>query len=98
MKRTVAMPVSQAREGRKTSALENYLIRFFERELEVKLTRREMWRSVGFVASLFVLLFALATSEPLLALPALALAAYAYRGVAGITARFKEEKGGVAGR
>ena len=42
MKRTVAMPVSQAREGRKTSALENYLIRFFERELEVKLSRREM--------------------------------------------------------
>ena len=94
MKRTVAMPVSQAREGRKTSALENYLIRFFERELEVKLSRREMWRSVRFVASLFVLLFALATGEPLLALPALALAAYAYRGVAGITARFKEEKGG----
>ena len=48
MKRTVAMPVSQAREGRKTSALENYLIRFFERELEVKLSRREMWRSVRF--------------------------------------------------
>ena len=94
MKKTVVLPVSQAKEGRETSALENYLIRFFERELEVKLTRREMWRSVGFVASLFVLLFALATSEPLLALPALALAAYAYRGVAGITARFKEEKGG----
>ena len=32
--------------------------------------------------------------EPLLALPALALAAYAYRGVAGITARFSAEKGG----
>ena len=94
MKNPVALPVSQAREGRKTSALENYLIRFFERELEVKLTRREMWRSVGFVASLFVLLFALATGEPLLALPALALAAYAYRGVAGITARFSAEKGG----
>ena len=44
------MPVSQAMEGRKTSALENYLIRFFERELEVKLTRREMWRSVSFFA------------------------------------------------
>ena len=94
MKRTVALPVPQAREGRKTSALENYLIQFFERELEVKLTRREMWRSVRFVASLFVLLFALATGEPLLALPALALAAYAYRGVAGITARFSAEKGG----
>ena len=93
MKRTVAMPVSQAMEGRKTSALENYLIRFFERELEVKLTRREMWRSVRFVASLFVLLFTLATGEPLLALPALALAAYAYRGVAGITARFSEKGG-----
>ena len=93
MKRTVAMPVSQAREGRKTSALENYLIRFFERELEVKLTRREMRRSVRFVASLFVLLFALATGEPLLALPALALAAYAYRGVAGITARFSGKGG-----
>ena len=39
MKRTVAMPVSQAMEGRKTSALENYLIRFFERELEVKLSK-----------------------------------------------------------
>lgn len=93
MKRTVAMPVSQARKGRKTSALENYLIRFFERELEVKLTRREMWRSVRFVASLFVLLLALATGEPLLALPALALAAYAYRGVVGITARFSEKGG-----
>ena len=94
MKKTVVLPVSQAKEGRKTLALENYLIRFFERELEVKLTRREMWRSVRFVASLFVLLFALATGEPLLALPALALAAYAYRGVAGITARFSVEKGG----
>ena len=94
MKKTVVLPVSQAKEGRKTLALENYLIRFFERELEVKLTRREMWRSVRFVASLFVLLFALATGEPLLALPALALAAYAYRGVAGITARFSAEKGG----
>ena len=94
MKRTVALPVSQAKEGRETSALEKSLIRFFERELEVKLTRREMWRSVRFVASLFVLLFALATGEPLLALPALALAAYAYRGVAGITARFSAEKGG----
>ena len=50
MKKTVALPVSQAKEGRKTSALENYLIRFFERELEVKLTRREMWRSVSFFA------------------------------------------------
>ena len=94
MKRTVVLPVSQAKEGRETSALEKSLIRFFERELEVKLTRREMWRSVRFVASLFVLLFALATGEPLLALPALALAAYAYRGVAGITARFSAEKGG----
>lgn len=94
MKNPVALPVSQAREGRKTSALENYLIRFFERELEVKLTRCEMWRSVRFVASLFVLLLTLATGEPLLALPSLALAVYAYRGVAGITARFKEEKGG----
>ena len=50
MKRTVAMPVSQAKEGRETSALEKSLIRFFERELEVKLTRREMWRSVSFFA------------------------------------------------
>ncbi|WP_278944225.1 hypothetical protein [Barnesiella intestinihominis] len=50
MKRTVVLPVSQAKEGRKTLALENYLIRFFERELEVKLTRREMWRSVSFFA------------------------------------------------
>ena len=58
MKKTIALPVPQAKEGRKTSALENYLIRFFERELEVKLTRREMWQSVRFVASLFVLLFA----------------------------------------
>ena len=51
MKRTVVLPVSQAKEGRKTSALEKSLIRFFEQELEVKLTRREMWRSVRFVAS-----------------------------------------------
>ena len=86
--------VSPSRVERRTYAFENYLIRFFERELEVKLSRREMWRSVRFVASLFVLLFALATGEPLLALPALALAAYAYRGVAGITARFSAEKGG----
>ena len=50
MKRTVALPVPQAKEGRKTSALEKSLIRFFERELEVKLTRREMWRSVSFFA------------------------------------------------
>ena len=93
MKRTVALPVSQAKEGRETSALEKSLIRFFERELEVKLTRREMWRNVRFVASLFVLLLTLVTGEPLLALPALALAAYAYRGVAGITARFSEKGG-----
>ncbi len=73
MKKTVALPVLQAKEGRETSALEKSLIRFFERELEVKLTRREMWRSVRFVASLFVLLLALSTGEPLLALPALAL-------------------------
>ena len=79
MKKTVVLPVSQAKEGRKTSALEKSLIRFFERELEVKLTRREMWRSVRFVASLFVL--------------ALALAAYAYRGVADITSRFTEKGG-----
>ena len=50
MKKTVVLPVSQAKEGRKTSALEKSLIRFFERELEVKLTRREMWRSVSFFA------------------------------------------------
>ena len=50
MKKTVAMPVSQAKEGRKTSALEKSLIRFFERELEVKLTRREMWRNISFFA------------------------------------------------
>ena len=50
MKKTIALPVPQAKEGRKTSALENYLIRFFERELEVKLTRREMWQSVSFFA------------------------------------------------
>ena len=93
MKRTVALPVPQAKEGRKTSALEKSLIRFFERELEVKLTRREMWRSVRFVASLFVLLLALSTGEPLLVLPALALAAYAYRGVADITSRFTEKGG-----
>ena len=93
MKRTVVLPVSQAKEGRKTSALEKSLIRFFERELEVKLTRREMWRSVRFVASLFVLLLALSTGEPLLVLPALALAAYAYRGVADITSRFTEKGG-----
>ena len=64
MKNPVVLPVSQAKEGRKTSALEKSLIRFFERELEVKLTRREMWRSVRFVASLFVLLLALSTGEP----------------------------------
>ena len=93
MKKTVVLPVSQAKEGRKTSALEKSLIRFFERELEVKLTRREMWRSVRFVASLFVLLLALSTGEPLLVLPALALAAYAYRGVADITSRFTEKGG-----
>ena len=52
-----------------------------------------MWRSVRFVASLFVLLLTLATGEPLLALPALALVVYAYRGVAGITARFSEKGG-----
>ena len=52
MKKTVALPVLQAKEGRETSALEKSLIRFFERELEVKLTRREMWRSVRFVAAL----------------------------------------------
>ena len=91
MKKTIALPVPQAKEGRKTSALENYLIRFFE--LEVKLTRREMWQSVRFVASLFVLLFALSTGEPLPVLPALALAAYAYRGVADITSRFTEKGG-----
>ena len=87
MKKTIALPVPQAKEGRKTSALENYLIRFFE------LTRREMWQSVRFVASLFVLLFALSTGEPLPVLPALALAAYAYRGVADITSRFTEKGG-----
>ena len=93
MKKTVALPVLQAKEGRKTLVLENYLIRFFERELEVKLTRREMWRSVRFVASLFVLLLALSTGEPLPVLPALALAAYAYRGVTDITSRFTEKGG-----
>ena len=50
MKRTVVLPVSQAKEGRKTSALEKSLIRFLERELEVKLTRREMWRNISFFA------------------------------------------------
>ena len=50
MKKTIALPVPQAKEGRKTSALENYLIRFFERELEVKLTHREMWRNISFFA------------------------------------------------
>ena len=50
MKKTVALPVSQAKEGRKTSALEKSLIRFFERELEVKLTHREMWRNISFFA------------------------------------------------
>ena len=64
MKKTVALPVSQAKEGRKTSALEKSLIRFFERELEVKLTRREMWRSVRFVASLFVLLLTHRPASP----------------------------------
>ena len=59
--------VSPSRVERRTYAFENYLIRFFERELEVKLTRREMWRSVRFVASLFILLLTLATGEPLLA-------------------------------
>ena len=50
MKKTVVLPVSQAKEGRKTSALEKSLIRFFERELEVKLPRRELWRSGSFFA------------------------------------------------
>ena len=50
MKKAIVLPVSQAKEGRKTSALEKSLIRFFERELEVKLTRCEMWRSVSFFA------------------------------------------------
>ena len=50
MKNPVVLPVSQAKEGRKTSALEKSLIRFFERELEVKLTRREMWRNISFFA------------------------------------------------
>ena len=85
--------ISPSRVERRTYAFENYLIRFFERELEVKLTRREMWRSVRFVASLFVLLLALSTGEPLLVLPALALAAYAYRDVADITSRFTEKGG-----
>jgi|GEM_PF-6190339 len=34
MKKAIVLPVSQAKEGRKTSALEKSLIRFFERELE----------------------------------------------------------------
>ena len=50
MKKAIVLPVSQAKEGRETSALEKSLIRFFEWELEVKLTRREMWRSVSFFA------------------------------------------------
>ena len=50
MKKAIVLPVSQAKEGRKTSALEKSLIRFFERELEVKLTRREMWRNISFFA------------------------------------------------
>ena len=39
--------ISPARTERQNSAFENYLIRFFERELEVKLTRREMWRNIS---------------------------------------------------
>ena len=85
--------ISPARTERQNSAFDIYLIRLFERELEVKLTRREMWQSVRFVASLFVLLFALSTGEPLPVLPALALAAYAYRGVTDITSRFTEKGG-----
>ena len=50
MKKAIVLPVSQAKEGRETSALEKSLIRFFERELEVKLTRREMWRNISFFA------------------------------------------------
>ena len=42
--------IFSARTERQNSAFENYLIRFFEKELEVKLTRREMWRSVSFFA------------------------------------------------
>ncbi|WP_278949667.1 hypothetical protein [Barnesiella intestinihominis] len=42
--------IFSARTERQNFAFENYLIRFFERELEVKLTRREMWRSVSFFA------------------------------------------------
>ena len=42
--------ISPARTERQNSAFENYLIRFFERELEVKLTRREMWRNISFFA------------------------------------------------
>ena len=42
--------IFSARTERQNSAFENYLILFFEKELEVKLTRREMWRSVSFFA------------------------------------------------
>ena len=42
--------IFSARTERQNSAFENYLIRFFEKELEVKLPRREMWRSVSFFA------------------------------------------------
>ena len=42
--------ISPARTERQNSVFENYLIRFFERELEVKLTRREMWRNISFFA------------------------------------------------
>ena len=42
--------IFSARTERQNFAFENYLIRFFEKELEVKLTRREMWRSVSFFA------------------------------------------------
>ena len=42
--------ISPARTERQNSAFENYLIRFFERELEVKLSRRDMWRNISFFA------------------------------------------------
>lgn len=42
--------ISPARTERQNSAFENYLIRFFERELEIKLTRCEMWRNISFFA------------------------------------------------
>lgn len=92
----IRRPISPVRSGRKIYVPEKFLISYFEEALEVKITRKEMWKSIHFVCSLCVLFISCVSNSFLFVAISALYVVIAYKTVKSVTDKITgaERKGG----